>query len=219
MGASPSSARRSRSADDIRLDGRPIRTRAAAAAQLFLFNRSPGDPLRESDAERAALIERLPKSAGPPLHRREPHAGHRRRARARHLGRRPGRKTAARHPPPACEFTRARASGLLGPDQLAGVKSGKLDRPARMDIESVSHQRGGSSKAPIAGTRWWREAPAARTSASCSRGRVRWSAACLRVAIGATKLDKSLARGQFRQLDRRRNRRAAYAPAPENAGP
>jgi hypothetical protein len=31
---------------------------------VFLFNRSPGDPLRESTAERAALIERLPKSAG-----------------------------------------------------------------------------------------------------------------------------------------------------------
>ena len=51
-------------ADDIRLDGRPIKTRAAAAAQVFIFNRSPGDPLRESTAERAALIERLPRTAG-----------------------------------------------------------------------------------------------------------------------------------------------------------
>src|SRR5262245_58542019 len=50
--------------DDIRLDGRPIKVRAAAAAQVFMFNRSPGDPLRESTAERAALIERLPKNAG-----------------------------------------------------------------------------------------------------------------------------------------------------------
>src|SRR5688572_18456765 len=50
--------------DDIRLDGRPIRARAAAAAQVFVFNRSPGDPLREADGTRAALIERLPKSAG-----------------------------------------------------------------------------------------------------------------------------------------------------------
>src|SRR4029078_13728735 len=51
-------------ADDIRLDGRPIKTRATAAAQVFMFNRSPGDPLRESTAERAALIDRLPKHAG-----------------------------------------------------------------------------------------------------------------------------------------------------------
>src|SRR5688500_7576696 len=59
--------------DDIRLDGRPIRTRAAASAQVFLFNRSPGDPLRQTDGARVArdasgprtaLIERLPKTAG-----------------------------------------------------------------------------------------------------------------------------------------------------------
>src|SRR6185436_14881626 len=50
--------------DEIRLDGRPIKTRAAAAAQAFIFNRSPGDPLREADGERAALIDRLPKTAG-----------------------------------------------------------------------------------------------------------------------------------------------------------
>src|SRR5687768_4722109 len=50
--------------DDIRLDGRPIRTRAAAGAQVFVFNRSPGDPLREADGARAPLTERLPKSAG-----------------------------------------------------------------------------------------------------------------------------------------------------------
>ena len=50
--------------DDIRLDGRAIRTRAAAAAQVFIFNRSPGDPLREAEGDRAALIDRLPKTAG-----------------------------------------------------------------------------------------------------------------------------------------------------------
>ena len=51
-------------ADDIRLDGRAIKTRAAEAAQVFMFNRSPGDPLREADDERPALIDRLPKTAG-----------------------------------------------------------------------------------------------------------------------------------------------------------
>src|SRR5690348_4710531 len=59
--------------DDIRLDGRQIRTRAAAAAQVFLFNRSAGDPLlptdvargaRSSEGARTPLIERLPKAAG-----------------------------------------------------------------------------------------------------------------------------------------------------------
>src|SRR5687767_14404357 len=38
--------------DDIRLDGRPIRTRAAAASQVFIFNRSAGDPLREADSQK-----------------------------------------------------------------------------------------------------------------------------------------------------------------------
>ena len=28
-----------------------------------MFNRSPGDPLREADGERPALIDRLPKTA------------------------------------------------------------------------------------------------------------------------------------------------------------
>jgi 23S rRNA pseudouridine2605 synthase len=46
-------------ADDIRLDGRAIKTRAVAGSQVFIFNRSPGDPLREADGERTALIDRL----------------------------------------------------------------------------------------------------------------------------------------------------------------
>src|SRR3954463_3799554 len=50
--------------DDIRLDGRSIRGRATAAAQVFIFNRSPGDPLREADGDRSPLIDRLPSSAG-----------------------------------------------------------------------------------------------------------------------------------------------------------
>ena len=118
-------------ADDIRLDGRPIRVRAAESAQAFMFNRSPGDPLRESTAERAALIERLPKNAGRRFIAVSPMPnvdgglelvtsdG----ALATRLQR-------AVHRLPT-EFN-VRVKGTLGPDQLAGVKSGKLDRPARM---------------------------------------------------------------------------------------
>src|SRR6476646_9915320 len=113
-------------ADDIRLDGRPIRTRAAEAAQAFMFNRSPGDPLRESTAERAALIERLPKTAGRRFIAVSPMPGvdggaelvtsdgalAAKLQRANHLL--------------ACEFS-VRVKGLLGPDQQEGVRSGKLD--------------------------------------------------------------------------------------------
>src|SRR5690349_24918440 len=45
--------------DEIRLDGRPIRLRAAAGSQVFMFNRSAGDPLREPEGDRAPLIDRL----------------------------------------------------------------------------------------------------------------------------------------------------------------
>ena len=63
-GASPSSARRSRRPTTSGSTAAPIKTRASAAAQVFIFNRSPGDPLREGDGERSALIDRLPKAAG-----------------------------------------------------------------------------------------------------------------------------------------------------------
>ena len=45
-----------------------------------------------------------------------------------------------------------RVKGVLGPDQLAGVESGKLDRATRMVVESVCPAKR-NSKARIAGTR------------------------------------------------------------------
>src|SRR6188474_2277440 len=126
------------SADDIRLDGRPIRTRASAAAQVFLFNRSPGDPLRESTAERAPLIDRLPRAAGKRFIAVSPMPGI---DGGLELVTSDGALAAklqrAIHRLP-CEFS-VRVKGQLGPDQLEGVKSGKLDRPARMIIESLKH--------------------------------------------------------------------------------
>src|SRR3954466_6963110 len=123
-------------ADDIRLDGRPIRARAAAASQAFMFNRSPGDPLRESTAERAALIERLPKSAGKRFIAVSPMPGI---DGGLELVTSDGALAAklqrSVHKLPS-EFS-VRVKAKLGPDQLAGVESGKLDRPARMTIESL----------------------------------------------------------------------------------
>ena len=43
--------------DQLRLDGRPIRQRAARAAAVLLCHRSPGEPLQ-------SIIERLPRRAG-----------------------------------------------------------------------------------------------------------------------------------------------------------
>ena len=96
-------------ADDIRLDGRPIKTRAAAAAQVFIFNRSPGDPLRESTAERAGADRAPAESCRATIHRGESHARDRRRARAGDLRWRAGGETAARDAPIAGRIQRARA--------------------------------------------------------------------------------------------------------------
>jgi 23S rRNA pseudouridine2605 synthase len=185
--------------DDIRLDGRPIRTRAAADSQAFLFNRSPGDPLRESEGDRAALIERLPKAAGRRFIAVSPMPGidggleivTSDGALATRLQRAVHRL--------ACEFT-VRVKGLLGPDQLAGVKSGQLDRPTRMTVEQVS-----TSEADLEGSNRWYSVVARGASGKDIRQLFERQGALvsrvLRVSLGSLALDKTLSRGQFRPLE------------------
>lgn len=185
--------------DEIRLDGRIIKTRASEGAQVFIFNRSPGDPLREGDGERSALIDRLPKTAG---------------RRFMAVSQMPSidgglelvtsdgalaeklQRASHRHP---CEFS-VRVKALLGPDQLDGVKSGKLDRPARMKIESVT-----SSEADLEGSNRWYAVIARGASGKDIRQLFERQGVLvsriLRVSMGGVKLDKSLSRGQFRQLE------------------
>jgi len=185
--------------DDIRLDGRPIKTRAAAGAQVFIFNRSPGDPLREGDGQRAALIDRLPKTAGRRFVAVSPMPGidgglelvTSDGALAEKLQR-------ASHKL-ACEFS-VRVKALLGPDQVAGVESGKLDRPTRMQIESVT-----TSEADLEGSNRWYAIVARGASGKDIRQLFERQGVLvsriLRVSMGTVKLDKSLSRGQFRQLE------------------
>jgi len=186
-------------ADDIRLDGRPIKARATAAAQVFIFNRSPGDPLRESTAERAALIERLPRNAGKRFVAISPMPGI---DGGLELVTSDGALAAklqrASHKL-ACEFS-VRVKGQLGPDQLAGVESGKLDRPARMQIESVT-----SSEADLEGSNRWYAVIARGASGKDIRQLFERQGVLvsriLRVSLGTVKLDKAISRGQFRQLE------------------
>lgn len=185
--------------DEIRLDGRPIKTRASAAAQVFIFNRSPGDPLREGDGERAALIDRLPKTAGRRFIAVSPMPGidggleivTSDGALAEKLQR-------ASHKLP-CEFS-VRVKAKLGPDQLAGVESGKIDRPSRMAIESVT-----TSEAAIEGSNRWYAVIASGASGKDIRQLFERQGVLvsrvLRVSMATVKLDKSLSRGQFRQLE------------------
>jgi 23S rRNA pseudouridine2605 synthase len=185
--------------DEIRLDGRPIKTRAAAGAQVFIFNRSPGDPLREADGDRAPLLDRLPRTAGKRFVAVSPMPGidgglelvTSDGALAEKLQRASHRL--------ACEFS-VRVKALLGPDQLEGVRSGKLDRPARMQIESVT-----TSEADLEGSNRWYALVARGASGKDIRQLFERQGVLvsriLRVSMGAVKLDKSLSRGQFRQLD------------------
>ncbi len=185
--------------DDIRLDGRPIRTRAAASAQAFMFNRSPGDPLRESTAERQALIERLPKTAGRRFVAISPMPGI---DGGLELVTSDGALAAklqrSIHRLPT-EFT-VRVKALLGPDQLAGVESGKLDRPARMTVESVT-----TSDADLEGSNRWYSVLVRGASGKDIRQLFERQGVLvsrvLRVSVGELKLDKTLSRGQYRQLE------------------
>ena len=197
--------------DDIRLDGRPIRTRAAAAAQVFIFNRSPGDPLRESTAERQALIERLPKNAGRRFIAVSPMPGV---DGGLELVTSDGGLAAklqrAIHRLPS-EFS-VRVMGLLGPDQVTGVKSGKLDRAARIVVEQLT-----TSEADLEGANRWYALLARGASGKDIRQLFERQGALvsrvLRVAIGTVKLDKSLSRGQFRQLEEKETEALLAPPA------
>jgi 23S rRNA pseudouridine2605 synthase len=185
-------------ADDIRLDGRQIKTRSAATAQVFIFNRSPGDPLREADGERAALIDRLPKTAGRRFVAVSPMPGI---DGGLELVTSDGALAAkfqrVSHTLP-CEFS-VRIKGLLGPDHIDGVRSGKLDRPTRMTVETVT-----TSEAQLEGSNRWYSVLARGASGKDIRQLFERQGALvsrvLRVAIGTVKLDKGLSRGQYRQL-------------------
>jgi 16S rRNA U516 pseudouridylate synthase RsuA-like enzyme len=97
------------------------------------------------------------------------------------------------------EFT-VRVRGQLGPDQGEGGKSGKLDRPARVVIDDLSASEAMSEAA----NRWY---PVVARGASGKDIRQLFErqgvpvSRILRVSMGAIALDKSLSRGQLRQLE------------------
>jgi 23S rRNA pseudouridine2605 synthase len=165
---------------------------------VFMFNRSPGDPLREADGERAPLIDRLPKTAGRRFVVVSPMPGidgglelvtsdgalAAKLQRTNHLL--------------SCEFS-VRIKGQLGPDHIEGVKSGKLDRVTRMTVEKVS-----TSEAQLEGSNRWYSVEVRGASGKDIRQLFERQGALvsrvLRISMGTLKLDKSLSRGQHRQL-------------------
>jgi 23S rRNA pseudouridine2605 synthase len=203
-------------ADDIRLDGRTIKTRATEGTHLFVFNRSPGDPLREGDGERTPLIERLPRAAGKRFIAVSPMPGI---DGGLELVTSDGALAAklqrAIHRLP-CEFS-VRVKGQLGPDQLEGVKSGKLDRPARMIIDSMKH-----SEADLEGSNRWYGIVARGASGKDIRQLFERQGALvsrvLRISVGSLKLEKDLARGQHRQVDAEQTAALLKSPAATDSG-
>jgi len=200
--------------DDIRLDGRVIKTRAAEGAQVFMFNRSPGDPLQEADEDRPPLIERLPKTAGRRFVAVSPMPGidggleivTSDGALAEKLQRANHRLS--------CEFS-VRVKGLLGPDHIEGVKTGKLDRATRMTVESVS-----TSEAQLEGSNRWYSIVVRGASGKDIRQLFERQGALvsrvLRISVGTLKLDKSLSRGQHRQLTHEEVSALLQAPPEES---
>ena len=80
------------------------------------------------------------------------------------------------------------------------MKSGKLDRPARMIIDSLKH-----SEADLEGSNRWYAIVARGASGKDIRQLFERQGALvsrvLRISVGSLKLEKDLARGQHRQLD------------------
>ena len=111
-----------------------------------------------------------------------------------------------------CEFS-VRVKALLGPDQIAGVESGKLDRPTRMSVASVT-----TSDAELEGSNRWYSLVARGASGKDIRQLFERQGVLvsrvLRVSMGAVKLDKSLSRGQFRQLEAEEIAGLLHPPGP-----
>jgi 23S rRNA pseudouridine2605 synthase len=188
---------------------------------VFLFNRSAGDPLQPANASRdpvgmrTPLTERLPKTAGRRFVAVSPMPGidgglelvtsdgalATRLQRAVHKL--------------ASEFS-VRVKGLLGPDQLEGVKSGKLDRPARMVIDTVT-----TSEADLEGSNRWYWVTARGASGKDIRQLFERQGALvsrvMRISMGSLVLDKTLSRGQYRQLEEAEIEALLKPPAAEPA--
>src|SRR5207253_689622 len=187
--------------DEVRLDGRVVRARAAeAGARAFLCHRAPGEPLRTpalpasepgARAPRAALLERLP--------------------------RRLGRRFIAVSPMPrvdgglelvssdgalAMRLQRAvhalrsefgvRVRGELSAAQLEGIRAGALDSGARLAVERWE-----------AANRWYTLGVQGASGKQVRQLFERQGALVsrvLRTQLGAVRLERSLVRGQFRAL-------------------
>jgi len=192
--------------DQVRLDGRLVRARAAeAGARVFLCHRSPGEPLKtpalpaaESGARapRAALLERLPRRAGrrfiavSPMPRAD--GGLELVSSDGELAMRLQRAVHALR----SEFG-VRVRGELSAAQLEGIRAGALDSGARLAVERCEAAGG------EAANRWYTLGVQGASGKQVRQLFERQGALVsrvLRTQLGAVRLERSLVRGQFRAL-------------------
>jgi 23S rRNA pseudouridine2605 synthase len=180
---------RVRPSDQIRLDGRLVRRRAAAGRQVFVCHRSPGEPLESS-------LERLP------------HAGGHRFIAVSPMPRSDGGlELVTSDGELAASLQRAaraltaelsvRMHGELGEAQLASVREGRLDRDTRLEVTGCV--AGGGEGA----NRWYTLAVRGASGKEVRRLFEHTGALVsrvLRTRLGPVALDRNLARGRFRKL-------------------
>src|SRR6516164_5740820 len=190
--------------DDLRLDGRAVRTRTPPKERAFLCHRSPGEALIEppgaqstaAEPTRTAMAERLPRRLGrrfipvSPMPRGD--GGLELLATGGELAARLQRSVRAL----SSEFG-VRVLGPLGEPQLQAILAGELDGGARLKVERC--EPGGGEGA----NRWYqllvrgasgRELRQLLERAGAQVSRV------LRTRLGPLALERSLGRGRFREL-------------------
>jgi 23S rRNA pseudouridine2605 synthase len=190
--------------DQIRLDGRSVRRRPPAAQQVFICHRSPGEPLDRHAEERSTVAPR----ERTPLFERLPSTGGRRFIAVSPMPLHDGGlelvtsdgELAARLQRAARELTAefsVRIHGELDEARLAGVREGRLDDGAQLEVMSCLPSGGEGSN------RWYAVVVRGargkdvrqlfeRSGALVSR--------VLRTRLGPLTLDRTIARGQFRKL-------------------
>jgi 23S rRNA pseudouridine2605 synthase len=192
--------------DQVRLDGRLVRARpATTGARVFLFHRSPGEPLRTPEGvaselpthvSRPGLIERLPRRAGrrfisvSPMPRVD--GGLELVTSDGALAARLQREVHAL----TSEFG-VRVRGELNETQLAGILEGILDSGAPLGVQRCEAAGG------EAANRWYTLAVRGASGKEVRQLFERQGALVSRVMrthLGPLTLERTLGRSQFREL-------------------
>jgi 23S rRNA pseudouridine2605 synthase len=178
--------------DELRLDGRPVRTRAQADARAFLCHRSPGESLTDPAGMAGRLPRRLARRliAVSPMPR--PDGGLELLAGDGELAAQLQRRVHAL----TSEFG-VRVRGELSEPQMRGILGGELDSGAHLTVERCAPAGGEGAN------RWYQLAIRGASGREVRQLLERQGAQVsrvLRTRLGSLALERSLGRGRFREL-------------------